>query len=94
MRMIAGLLVGFAKTAVGGVGSLAVVLFAAVLPPTPSTGALLPLLIAGDLIAVAVHGRHGSVRELFHLLPGVVPGLLLGTWFISRIDNTWMTLTR
>jgi uncharacterized membrane protein YfcA len=43
---------------------------------------------------VAVHGRHGSVRELVYLLPGVVPGLLLGTWFISRIDNTWMTLTR
>ncbi|WP_189671817.1 sulfite exporter TauE/SafE family protein [Promicromonospora soli] len=85
-------MVGFAKTAVGGVGSLAVVLFAVVLPARESTGALLPLLIAGDLVAVALYRRHGSARELVRLLPGVVPGLLLGAWFVARVDNTTMTL--
>ncbi|MCF4123091.1 sulfite exporter TauE/SafE family protein [Antribacter sp. KLBMP9083] len=86
-------MVGFAKTAVGGVGSLAVVLFAVVLPARESTGALLPLLIAGDLVAVALYRRHGSARELVRLLPGVAPGLLLGAWFVARVDDTAMTLT-
>lgn len=89
---VAGLMVGFAKTAVGGVGPLAVVLFAVVLPARLSTGALLPLLIAGDLVAVAIYRRHGSVRELMRLLPGVVPGLLLGAWFVANVDDTGMTL--
>ncbi len=84
-------MVGFAKTAVGGVGSLAVVLFAFVLPARISTGALLPLLIAGDLVAVSLYRRHGSARELARLLPGVVPGLLLGAWFVSIADDTAMT---
>src|SRR3712207_8436496 len=40
-----------AKTSFGGAGSLAAVCFAAAVPARESTGALLPLLIAGDLLA-------------------------------------------
>lgn len=81
-------LVGFAKTAVGGVGALAVVAFAAVLPAKESTGALLPLLCVGDLIAVRVYHRHADWRVLLTLLPGVVPGMALGAWFLSVADDT------
>ncbi len=90
---LAAVLVGFAKTALGGVGSVAVVIFAAVLPARGSTGALLPLLIAGDLLAVSLYRRHGSWGTLLRLLPGVVPGLVLGTWFVARVDDTTMRVS-
>jgi len=89
---LAGLMVGFAKTAVGGVGALAVVLFAAALPARTSTGALLPLLIAGDVVAVSIYHRHGSVRDLVRLLPGVIPGLLLGALFVGQVGDSAMKL--
>jgi len=92
LLVVAGLMVGFAKTADGGVGALAVVLFAAVLPARTSTGALLPLLIAGDIVAVSTYHRHGSVQHLFRLLPGVVPGLLLGALFVGQVDDRAMKL--
>lgn len=91
--MLAAALVGFAKTALGGAGSLAVVLFAAALPARESTGALLPLLICGDLVAVWIYRHHGSWATLVRLLPGVLPGLLLGAMFVAVVDDRIMRLT-
>jgi uncharacterized membrane protein YfcA len=85
---LAAVLVGFAKTAIGGVGTAAVALFAIVLPARESTGAILPLLIAGDLVAVAAYARHGSRRTVLALLPGVIPGLVLGAIFLAVVDDT------
>jgi uncharacterized membrane protein YfcA len=93
MLLVAGALVGVAKTAIGGVGAIAVVLFAAVLPARESTGAILPLLIAGDVLAVTVYRRHGSMVTLARLLPSVLPGLLLGVLFVGLVDDTTMRLT-
>jgi uncharacterized membrane protein YfcA len=89
----AAILVGFAKTAVGGVGAVAVVIFAAVLPARASTGAILPLLIFGDLVAVAYYRRHADWSVLWRLLPGVLPGLLIGAWFLAVADDTVMRVT-
>ena len=80
-------LVGIAKTAISGVGSVAVVLFALALPAKESTGALLPLLICGDVLALTIYRRHADWRVLVRLLPGVVPGLALGTWFLATASN-------
>ncbi len=90
---VAGVLVGVAKTAINGVGAIAVVIFAAVLPARESTGALLPLLLCGDLIAVAWYRRHAEWSTIWRLLPGVLPGLLLGAWFLSVVDDTVMRRT-
>jgi uncharacterized membrane protein YfcA len=90
LLVLAAALVGFAKTAIAGVGSVAVVIFAAVLPARESTGALLPLLLCGDLLAVGLYHRHARWATLLQLLPGVVPGLLLGAWFVAVADDTLM----
>lgn len=83
----AAFLVGFAKTAIGGVAALAVVIFASVLPARESTGALLPLLLCGDLVAVTYYRRHADWGTLLRLVPGVLPGLVLGAVFIRAVDN-------
>jgi uncharacterized membrane protein YfcA len=90
LLVVGAIAVGFAKTAVGGVGALAVVAFAAAVPARNSTGALLPLLLVGDIVAVKVYHRHADRTVLLRLLPGVLPGLLLGVWFLAIADDTVM----
>ncbi|GAB3599139.1 sulfite exporter TauE/SafE family protein [Kineococcus gypseus] len=90
LLVVAALVVGFAKTAIGGAGTLAVAAFAAVLPAKESTGAILPLLIVGDLFAVAAYRRHADWALLLRLLPSVLLGVLLGVWFVDVVDDTLM----
>lgn len=89
----AAMLVGVAKTAINGAGSIAVVIFAAVLPARESTGAILPLLLCGDVIAVSWYRRNADWSTLWRLLPGVLPGLVLGAWFLSLVDDALMRRT-
>jgi uncharacterized membrane protein YfcA len=87
---ISVLFVGFAKTAIGGVASVSVAVFAAVLPAKESTGTLLPLLLVGDVMAVLVYRRHANWRLLWRLFPWVAVGTLLGVLFVATVDDTVM----
>jgi uncharacterized membrane protein YfcA len=87
---ISALLVGFAKTAIGGVASVSVAVFASVLPAKESTGTLLPLLLVGDVMAVLVYRRHANWRLLWRLFPWVAVGTLIGVLFIATVDDTVM----
>ncbi|RII20347.1 Sulfite exporter TauE/SafE [Streptomyces sp. YIM 130001] len=75
-------LVGFSKTAVSGANTVSLAIFAAVLPARESTGVLLPLLIAGDALAVATYRRHAHWPTLWRLFPAVGVGVALGTVFM------------
>jgi len=86
----AACLFGFAKTAVGGVAGLAIALFAIVLPARESTGAVLTLLLVGDLVAVRLYRHHADWAMLLRLLPSVIPGLALGAWFVAVADQSLM----
>ena len=90
---LGALLVGFAKTSIGGVGSISVALFAAVLPARESTGALLPLLIAGDLFALQAYRAHAQWARLLRLFPSVAFGVVAGAVFVSYVDDTVMRRT-
>jgi len=75
----AAFLTGFSKTGMVGLGVLIVPLMAKVFPAKASTGALLPMLIFGDLFAVAWYRQHAQWRVLARILPWVLPGLVIGT---------------
>lgn len=79
--------VGLSKTGLPGLGVLMVGLFANALPARDSTGALLPLLIAGDLFAVAYFRKHADWKHLWKLFPWVIPGVLAGVLALDRVDN-------
>jgi len=85
--VVATATIGFAKTAINAIGTLAVVLFALVLPARESTGVLLPLLICGDLIAIWIYRRDVEWATLLRLFPTVAIGILGGAWFLSRADD-------
>lgn len=83
----AALLVGFSKTAVSGANTVSLAVFAAVLPARASTGALLPLLIAGDVLAVLTYRRHAHWPTLWRLFPAVAAGVVAGTVFLMWADD-------
>lgn len=82
--------VGFSKTAIGGVGQIGVAIFAALLPAKESTGALLPLLLVGDVTAVLIYRRHADWPALLRLLPVVAVGVLVGVAFVASVDDEAM----
>ncbi|MGW8065345.1 sulfite exporter TauE/SafE family protein [Streptomyces ziwulingensis] len=83
----AALLVGFSKTAVSGANTVSLAVFAAVLPARASTGVLLPVLIAGDILAVLVYRRHAHWPTLWRLFPAVGAGVVVGTLFLVWADD-------
>ncbi|MEU0848325.1 sulfite exporter TauE/SafE family protein [Streptomyces flaveolus] len=84
----AALLVGFSKTAVSGANTVSLAVFAAVLPARASTGVLLPVLIAGDILAVLTYRRHAHWPTLWRLFPAVGAGVVVGTAFLVWADDT------
>ncbi|MHB9857734.1 sulfite exporter TauE/SafE family protein [Streptomyces sp. YIM S03343] len=84
---LAALLVGFSKTAVSGANTISLAIFAAVLPARASTGVLLPLLICGDVLAVATYRRHAHWPTLWRLFPAVAAGVVAGTLFLLWADD-------
>jgi uncharacterized protein len=83
----AALLVGFSKTAVSGANTVSLAVFAAVLPARASTGVLLPVLIAGDVLAVLTYRRHAHWPTLWRLFPAVAAGVIVGTLFLMWADD-------
>lgn len=86
----AALVVGLSKTAVPGAGTIAVAVFAAVLPAKQSTGTILVLLIVADVFAVVMYRRHANVQALVRLVPAVLAGVLLGVVFLWFADDLWV----
>ncbi|MFE2092735.1 sulfite exporter TauE/SafE family protein [Streptomyces sp. NPDC059460] len=83
----ASTLVGFSKTAVSGANTISLAVFAAVLPARESTGVLLPILIAGDALAVFTYRRHAHWPTLLRLFPAVAVGVVMGTVFMMWADD-------
>jgi len=87
LAIFGALLVGISKTGIAGLGLLAVVLFAQIMPAKQATGIVLPLLIFGDVIAVASYRRHTQFRFLWKLFPWTAAGVFLGYFALQRIND-------
>lgn len=75
---LAGLLVGFSKTGMPGVGILVVPMMAMIFGGRESVGALLPMLIFADVFAVVWYRRHARWDKLWELYPWVIAGIAVG----------------
>ncbi|MFF3026925.1 sulfite exporter TauE/SafE family protein [Microbacterium sp. NPDC057944] len=80
---LAAVITGLSKAAIPGGSTLAVVLFAAVLPARTSTAAMLLLFIVGDVFALIAYRRHAHWPTLLRLAPAVIAGLLVGFAFLA-----------
>ena len=87
LLVFCAMLVGFSKTGIGGMMMIAVPILAAVFGGKASTGIVLPMLIAGDVMAVAWYHRHADWSGIRRLLPWTLAGLLAGVLVGNLIDD-------
>lgn len=81
---------GLSKTGLAGLGVLTVALFAMALPSRESTGALLPLLLVGDVFGVTFFRKHANWSHLWGLFPWVVLGVVGGFLAVGHVNDKQM----
>ena len=91
--------IGMAKAGFGGLGMLAILIMARVLPPRESTGAILPMLILADIFAVYTYRAHARGGLVLRLLPPAFAGIICGWLLMPYIPAQsfgpfigWLTL--
>ena len=87
LLMVVAALCGIAKTALPGAATIAVALCTAVLPAKESTGAILLMLMTGDLLAVWSYRGDADFRMLRRLVPAVLAGVGAGALFLHLASN-------
>jgi uncharacterized protein len=87
MGIVAAFCVGLTKAGFNGCGLITVLLMTQIMPAKESTGAVLPMLIAADLMAIGIYRRHVDWRVLAGLIPSTFLGLLSGWFLMSRIPD-------
>lgn len=80
--------IGLSKTGIPGLGILAVALFAIAMPARESVGVVLPVLIAGDIIAVSFYRRHAVWSHLIRLFPAAAVGVVIGWLALGKLNDT------
>jgi uncharacterized membrane protein YfcA len=87
MALAAGI-VGLSKSGLPGLGILAIPMVAAVMPARLSTGFILPMLVAGDIISVAYYRRHAEWKHLIRIFPWSISGVLAGWLSMDHLNDT------
>lgn len=84
---IAAMIIGLSKSGLPGMGILAVPIVAAIIPAKTSTGFILPMLIAGDVIGVVYYRRHAEWPQLIRVFPWTAMGIFAGWLSLGRLND-------
>jgi len=87
LAVAAALVVGISKAGIGGLGMLAVLIFAQIFPAKEATGVVLPLLCFGDLVAAASYRQHANWGHIRRLFPWTAAGVVLGYFALGRVNE-------
>jgi uncharacterized protein len=87
LACLGAFLVGVSKTGIAGLGVLTVAMFTNILPARESVGAVLVILLAGDLVAVTVYRREASWPHLGRLFPWTALGIMLGAFTLGQLNE-------
>ena len=90
---LCALLIGFAKTAIGGMGLIAVVLASQVVATKDSTAVVLVMLLVGDLVATWTYRHDVDWRLILRLFPPVLVGIGAGALFLNWVDGPTLKRT-
>jgi uncharacterized membrane protein YfcA len=85
---LGAVMIGISKTAVGGVGILAVALMAYVFPSgKQASGFILPMFVFADFVAVSAYRHHAQWQYLWRIFPWTALGVVLGFLALGRISD-------
>ena len=86
---VAGALgMGISKAGFPGMSLVHVVVFAFIFGARTSTGIILPMLIAADVVAVRAFRQHAQWTYIRRMLPATIAGVLLGFVLMRRLDES------
>lgn len=87
LLVLGALGVGVSKSGLSGVSLVHVLVFAFVFGARASTGILLPLLLVGDVCAVALLGHAVRWPTVRRLMPPAIAGVVIGWLLLDRLDE-------
>jgi len=90
---VCALLIGFSKTAIGGIALIAVVLTSQVVATKDSTAVVLVILLIGDLVATWTYRHDVDWRLIARLIPPVLVGIGAGALFLNWVDGPTLKRT-
>lgn len=84
---LAAFIIGLSKAGVKGIDMMNVTIMAIVFGGKASTGVVLPLLCAADILAVRYYHRHAQWDHFWKLIPWMAAGILIGVWVGKDLDE-------
>src|SRR3982751_1839795 len=78
--MLAAFIIGLSKAGLKGIDMMNVTIMAIVFGGKASTGVVLPLLCAADIMAVVYYHRHAQWPQFWKLIPWMIIGVLIGVY--------------
>lgn len=87
LAVISGMVIGMSKAGLTGLTLMFIPLMAISFGGRASTGLLLPMLVVGDIFAVAWYRRHAEWKYLLKILPSAVVGLGVGVAVGGRLSD-------
>jgi len=84
--LLAAFIIGLSKAGLKGIDMMNVTIMAIVFGGKASTGVVLPLLCAADIMAVLYYHRHAQWAHFWKLIPWMVLGILVGV-FVGKDLN-------
>ena len=82
---VLGFLIGLTKGGFNALGSLLTPVLSLVLPVSLAVGMLLPMLIAGDVIAVYAYRGQWDSRLVWRMLPAGTVGVVIGAYLLVQL---------
>ena len=87
--LLAAFIIGLSKAGLKGIDMVNVTIMAIVFGGKASTGVVLPLLCAADIMAVKYYHRHAQWVHFRKLLPWMVIGILAGVYAGKDLDENY-----
>src|SRR5687767_6405952 len=85
--LLSAFIIGLAKAGIKGIDMMNVTLMAIVFGGKASTGIVLPLLCAADIMAVWYYHRHAQWNHFWKLVPWMAAGILIGVFVGKDLDE-------
>lgn len=87
--VLSAFIIGLSKAGLKGIDMLNVTFMAIVFGGKASTGVVLPLLCAADIMAVIYYHRHAQWPHFWRLIPWMVVGILLGVYIGKDLNEIY-----
>ena len=86
--LLGSFIIGLSKAGLKGIDMMNVTIMALVFGSKASTGVVLPLLCAADIMAVIYYKRHVQWPQFWKIIPWMMAGILVGVWLGKDLNET------